>query len=72
MENVRQADLSRENLKTAQAMKLDDLKVKYAALQSARTTGTTIKGSASTTHTSTTVNDVKNGFRQRSVIIYYL
>ncbi len=67
MENVRQADLSRENLKTALAMnatlqsKLDDLKVKYTALQSARTTGTSIKGSASTKNTSTTDNDGKNG-----------
>ena len=48
-------------MNTTLQRKLDDLKVKYTALQSARTNGTTIKGSASTKHTSTTDNDVKNG-----------
>lgn len=74
MENVHQAELSRENLKMALSMnatlqgKLDEMKGKYAALQNARSSGTSStaktvassKGSATADHESksSTVEEV--------------
>jgi E3 ubiquitin-protein ligase BRE1 len=69
MENVQQAELSRENLKMALSMnttlqgKLDELKGKYTALQNARSSGTssTTKTVASSKDSATGDNESKNG-----------
>jgi E3 ubiquitin-protein ligase BRE1 len=68
MENVRQAEVSRENLKVALTMnntlqsKLEEMKTKYAALQSARSNSTTIasKTSSSLKHATPTDINKKN------------
>ena len=69
MENVQQAELSRENLKMALSMnttlqgKLDEMKGKYTALQNARSSGTssTTKTVASSKDSATGDNESKNG-----------
>lgn len=69
MENVQQAELSRENLKMALSMnttlqgKLDEMKGKYTALQNARSSGTssTTKTVASSKDSATGDTESKNG-----------
>ena len=66
MENVRQAELSRENLKIALTMnntlqsKLDEIKTKYAALQSARTSGSNLAAKSLSSSKTAPTADTEN------------